>query len=159
MKKIIFLMFTVLMFTACQKEDPLTPADPPTENTSNWSDDYIDGGTIPNGTPVENDLVGTTWVLTKYVTQMTTEYPNDTINFVSNTTYTMNGGAVRNYQLSNIPASTNKDLTLYYFFPFGGSHYSGQVGLYFVDDGQISNVEFSDIQNSTNSVQAWFVKI
>jgi hypothetical protein len=58
-----------------------------------------------------------------------------------------------------ITGSTNKSLTLSYFYPFGGSHYSGQVGQYFVEDGFISNIEFADLQNNTSTIRAWFEKI
>jgi hypothetical protein len=58
-----------------------------------------------------------------------------------------------------VTGSTNKSLNLYYFYPFGGSQYSGQVGQYFVEDGVMSNIEFTDLQNSTATIRAWFVKI
>lgn len=132
------------------------------ENTYNPTDNttlYTYGGTLPNSGNATNALVGTTWVLTKYVSAFATESPYDTINFVSINKYTINGGAVRTYQLSSLPLSTNYELSLYYFFPFGGSHYSGEVGNSFINDGQINNVDFINIQNSSSSIKAWFVKI
>ena len=54
---------------------------------------------------------------------------------------------------------SNKTLALYYFAPFGGSHYSAQVGFYFVSDGFMNNAEFTNIQNNTATTRAWFVKI
>ena len=162
MKKLIFLFAIVgLGLTSCTKEEfePRVEVEE-TQDTTNWQNGYNNGGTIPTGGGTQtNPLVGTEWVLTKMVSAFATEYPNDTISFQTNTEYTLNGGAVRPYQLNSLPSSTNYDLSLYYFMSFGGSHYSGQVGYYFVGDGEINNVEFVDIQNSSSTIRAWFVKI
>lgn len=156
----------VLALTSCEKE-PITPGNyqpgvPDSTYNNNWQDQYGNGGTLPNwgsGNNQNNELVGTKWVLTKTVTSFATSFPNDTIRFVSNTEYTLNGGAVRLYRLSAGVASTNKTLSLYFFQPFGGSHYSGQVGYYFVSDGGITQAEFHNIQNTTQTILAWFTKI
>ena len=161
MKNLFIVLLAVLVLTSCQKEDFGQYQTVP-ENTYNAPDDttfYVYGGTLPNSGNATNDLVGTTWVLTKYVSAFATESPNDTINFVSINEYTINGGAVGTYQLSSLPLSTNFDLSLYYFFPFGGSHYSGEVGNTFVQDGQITNAEFMNIQNTSSTIRAFFVKI
>ncbi len=162
----LICVLTCLLLASCSK-DPITPGNyqpgtPDTTSNSNWQDQYGNGGTLPNwgnGGVQNNELVGTKWVLTKTVTAFATSFPNDTIRFVSNTEYTLNNGAVRPYQLSAGVASTNKTLSLYFFQPFGGSHYSGQVGYYFVSDGSIAQAEFHNIQNSTQTVMAWFTKI
>lgn len=164
MKQILFIIAVAIVgLTSCKKET-LEPnyVEVPEEivDTTAWNSGYGNGGTLPSGGPDSTlNLQGTTWVLTKIVSAFATEYPNDTITFVSQTQYTLNGGAVRNYQLGMIPASTNHDLSLYYFAPFGGSHYSGQVGQYFIDDGEINNIEFEDIQNPSTTIRAWFVKL
>ena len=171
-KSIGFIMLITLglflflsLFASCKKE-PITPgnytAGTQQKDTidNSWVNNYQNGGTIPTGGgPQNNELFGTTWVLTKVVSAFATSYPNDTIKFVSNTNYTLNNGAVRPYQLSSSAGSTNKTLALYYFAPFGGSHYSAQVGFYFVSDGFINNAEFNNIQNSTTTIRAWFIKI
>lgn len=163
MKNLLFLAIIIGLFTtSCKKEEfgyVDVGEDSTYVDTTAWDADYADGGTLQNGTGAENELVGTKWVLVKYVSAFATEYPNDTIEFVSQNDYTINGGAVRTYQLSSIPSSTNYDLQLNFFFPFGGSHYSGQVGGYFVEDGLISNTEFIDIQNTSATIRAWFEKI
>jgi len=164
MKKIVFLITILgLVFTSCKKEllEPNYIEVPEVDvDTTAWNSGYGDGGTLPNGGGTfTNDLIGTTWVLTKIVSAFATEYPNDTIYFLDNTHYTLNNGAVRNYQFSSLPSSSNFDLSLYYFAPFGGSHYSGQVGQYFIDDGEINNVEFIDIQNPSTITRAWLVKL
>ena len=164
MKNLIYILLITIAFTSCTKEEFEGPYDQieevVVEDTTAWNAGYTNGGTLPTGTgSADDDLIGTVWVLTKYVSAFATEYPNDTLTFVTKTKYTMNGGAERNYQLGTIPSSTNKELSFYSFFPFGGSHYSAQVGLYFVDDGELNNIHFTDIQNSSNTIKAWFEKI
>jgi hypothetical protein len=165
MKKILMIIGLAVLIVSCEKE-PITPGNygagtPTPPDTTTWQWQYGNGGTLPNwgsGTQT-NELVGTVWVLTKVVNGFATSYPNDTIKFVNNTNYTLNNGAVRPYQLTAGVASTNKTLSLYYFAPFGGSHYSGEVGPYFVTDGVINSCEFTNIQNTTSTVKAWFTKI
>ena len=160
MKNLFIILLALLALSSCKKENfgqyHSEPED--TTNVPHDSTTYVYGGTLPSTGAVSNDLVGTTWVLTKYVSAFATEYPYDTLNFVSNNGYTLNGGAIRTYQLNTIPSSTNYSLSLYFFFPFGGSHYSGDVGGMFIDDGQINNTEFTDNQNSSSTIRAWFVK-
>lgn len=164
MKKLIYTLAIILivlsLFTSCEKDEyePWVYV-PELQDTTKWQDDYSDGGTLQNGTGSDNAINGTKWVLTKMVTSFATEYPNDTLEFISNTNYKINGTLVRNYQLSSIVGSTNYDLSLYYMTTFGGSHYSANVGFYFVDDGVIDNVEFHNIQNTTSKIRAWFKKI
>lgn len=152
----------IIFLTSCEKEEyePWVYVDEETQDTTKWQDNYTDSGTLPNGTGTGNKLNGTKWVLTKMVTAFATEYPNDTLEFISNTKYLINGGAIpRSYQLNSIPASTNYDLSLYYFTPFGGSHYSANVGYYFAEDSVIDNAEFHNINNTTSTIRAWFKRI
>lgn len=170
-KELVIVMLAsillAILLVGCSKEE-ITPGNYTVGTVvigepNNWQADYQDGGVLPTwGTgPIgtNNELVGTTWVLTKVVSGFSTTYPNDTIRFVSNTNYTLNNGAVRTYTLSSSVGTTNKTLTLNFFQPFGGSHYSGQVGFYFVSDGSIVNAEFHNIQNTTSTLRAWFTKI
>ena len=164
MKKIIYILAPILtvlfLSTSCEKDEyePWVNVPEP-QDTTKWLDDYTDGGTLVNGTGSDNVIKGTKWVLTKMVTSFATEYPNDTLEFISNTQYKINGTLIRNYQLSSMVGSTNYDLSLYYMTTFGGSHYSANVGFYFVDDGVIDNAEFHNIQNTTSKIRAWFKKI
>ena len=165
-KNIAFLLGVIttvlLLFASCKKE-PITPGQytlsvPPADTTT-WMWQYQDGGTLPNwGSGGDNELVGTTWVITTIVSGFVTTHPNDTVRFVGNTSYTVNSNAVRNYNLTVNVGSTNKTLNMYYFYPFGGSHYSGEVGQYFVDDGILNLVEFTNIQNTTSKVKTIWVK-
>ena len=153
-----------IVFTSCEK-DPITPGNytnsRPKQDTLHWQNQYNNGGTLPNwnsGSPTINELIGTSWILTKVISGFASSTPNDTIKFVDNTNYTINSGAVKPYQLTASVASTNKTLSLYYFYPFGGSHYSGEVGETFVVDGVINMCEFKNIQNTTTTIKAWFIK-
>jgi hypothetical protein len=151
----------VFLLASCAKEDfgQYDTVQEPINNNISDTTSYVYGGTVPNGNNASNDLIGTKWVLTKYVSAFATESPNDTIEFVSANRYTINGGAVRTYQLSSSPNSTNYQLSLYFFFPFGGSHYTSQVGHYFIEDGEVNNVDFIDNQNINTTIKAWFVRI
>jgi hypothetical protein len=157
----VILVLIMLITCSCTKQEPIQKEEVKTEETTtSWEDEYSDGGTLDGGsTGIENPLIGTKWVLTKMVSAFATEYPNDTITFVDNDDYTYNTSAVRPYSLSVLPSSTNFELTLYYFAPFGGSHYGGQVGQFFVEDGEINNAEFINLQDESATIRAWFVKI
>lgn len=159
MKKVIFLCLVSLM-VSCKKQkmSPYTQVPEPIDTTT-WQDSYQDGGTLPNFGGSNQNLVGTKWVLKKVVTGFSISYPNDTITFISNASYVLNQNGQRPYTISQITGSTNKSLTLYFFLPFGGSSYSGQVGQYFISDGYMNNIQFVDLQNSTSVITAWFQKI
>ena len=162
--KLTTLIITAFIFLLSCKKETIEPnyieVQDNIVDTTAWNSDYSNGGTLPTNTTTQNnDLVGTYWVLTKIITAFSTEYPNDTIYFVDDIHYTLNNGAVRNYQLSNLPASNNLSLTLYYFSPFGGSHYSGQISQYYNTDGEMNNIEFEDIQNTSTINKAWLIKI
>jgi len=138
-------------------DDP--PQEEPTD-TSDWHDDYPNIGVLTTDiTPATNPLVNTKWVLTEFrIGYGPIQHPNDTITFLSSGTYNINSGGAHHYTLSSIPSSTNKSLTFEYFWPFGGSHYSGNVGGTFVEDGQIIS-NFTDLDNSTIEIQAYFTRI
>ena len=160
---ICLVSMLIILLTSCEKEEyePWTYVPENQDNdTTTWRDNYTDGGTIPYDTSTAPTLVGTKWVLTKMVTSFATEYPNDTLEFINSNEYTINSGPIpRTYQLNSIPSSTNYDLSLYYFTPFGGSHYSANVGYYFIQDGVIDNAEFKNINNTTSKIRAWFKKL
>lgn len=163
MKHLISVLILILLITSCKKE-PITPGNYkpgiPTNNDT-IRDYYNDGGTLPNynGNSYKNDIANTVWVLTKVVTGFATSYPNDTITFVDNRYYRIDNNAVRPYTLTSGLSTTNKSLTLYYFYPFGGSHYAGQIGYYFASDSVMNNVEFINTEKSSEKIKAWFVRI
>ena len=70
----LLLVVVTLLFSSCKKQDPLVPMEqvPETQNdTIPWQDQYNNGGTLPTGggSTTDNQLVGTTWVLTKTVSK------------------------------------------------------------------------------------------
>lgn len=163
MKAFFLILITIaLAITSCTKPDdeiPTVPVGQTNNNNTDWSDEYGDGGTLPNGGSQNNALVGTKWVLTKYRNGLGWQYTNDTLLFKTNTIYTVNSGGDRTYSLTSVTGSTNKNLNLNFFMPFGGSNYTGTVGYYFVSDAVINNCEFTDLQNSSIKIVSYFKKI
>ena len=166
MKKIITLVSIICLVYSCKKE-AITPGNykvvPTQQDTSHWQSQYSSGGVLPNwggGSNVNNEVYGTKWVLTYLQVGFSSPpLPIDTILFVNNTHYTINSGAVKPYTLTSGVGVSSKSLTLYYHYPFGSGHYSGQVSSSFVSDGVILNCEFVNINTSTTKVRASFNKI
>jgi len=102
-------------------------------------------------------LVGTKWVVTKYVQNFVTQLPNDTLEFISTTQYTINGYTPRNYSLS-IVGNNNKSLSLYSFTTLGGD-WSGQVQGTFINDWVINNALFTNMFVTTPDARIWVVRI
>jgi len=121
---------------------------------------YLNGGTL-NTTPNSgSSIVGTKWLVTKYTDGtggQNAQTPNDVIDFISSTQYTINGGQPRNYTLSGILGNNYSNLTLYGFTTLGGD-YSGQVLSTFVQDGEINASKFTDIWGSNRDKAVWMVK-
>ena len=153
-----------MLLLSCKK-DAITPGNytttPATPDTSHWQNQYTSGGTLPTWTTgiTNNELVGTTWVLTNLQTSFSSVLPIDTVRFIDNTYYTINSGAVKTYQLSSGVASNSKTLTLNFHFPFGSGNYSGEVASTFVTDKAMNNVEFKNIQTTSTTVRAWFIRL
>ena len=164
----IALTTTLLLFTiSCKKESEMTnytaiKTVAETKDTVNPEAEYTYGGLIPITTSTNNNnvLYKTKWVLKKYVSGFSTEYPNDTIEFINNTEYKINNsGLIRTYVLSKTTSTTNYDLQLNYFSSIGGSHYYGQVGYYFVEDGEINGIAFIDVYSQSIKIKVWMIKI
>jgi len=150
-----------LLLSSCVKDNnPKYVQLPEVVDTTSWESQYVNAGTLPSpSTNTHNGLYGTKWKLVKYVTAFATEYPNDTIHFISDTHYKLNSQTVSyKYIINNLVGTTNYSLTLYYFSPFGGSHYSGQIGHNYSIDGVMNNVVFNDLYNSV-TLKAWLVKL
>lgn len=157
-----YIIFFIIISVGCGKITPGNFNRPELDkpDTTNWYNQYSDGGVIPTSAGYNNGLVGTTWVLTQWnVPFAPTVRPYDTLRFVSNSNYTINSGNEKPYNLTSGVASTNKTLNLYFFTSFGGSHYSGEVGSTFITDSIINNAEFKNIQNTTSKIKAWFKRI
>ena len=120
---------------------------------------YTYGGVWSPPSTSTSTLVGTKWVVTRYNNGLSGNvYPNDTLDFSSQTQYTINSGPIRNYSLSNVTGNNNKSLSLYSFTTLGGD-YSGQVIGTFIDDGIINNSQFVDMFNVNNTVTVWMERI
>lgn len=118
---------------------------------------YTYGGLITQSTE-ENEIVGTKWVVTKYYDGFSNNYPNDTLHFITNNQYTINGGTTTNYTLSNIIGNNMSEMTLYGFYTIGGD-FSGFVPSNFVQSGQINSALFNDIFNTNNDKLVWMSRI
>lgn len=104
-------------------------------------------------------LVGTKWVVSRYNNGLSGNvYPNDTLDFITNTQYTINSGSIRNYSLVNVIGNNNKSLSLYSFTTLGGD-YSGQVIGTFIDDFIINNTQMTDMFNVNNTVTVWIDRL
>lgn len=163
-KNIAFLIgvtLTVLLLSSCYKDNnPKYVQLPEVIDTTSWESQYVNAGTLPNSTSnTHNGLYGTKWKLVKYVTAFASEYPNDTIHFISDTEYKINNQtSIYPYTINSLVGSTNYSLTLKFFSPFGGSHYGGQIGHNYAVDGVMNNVLFSDLYSSI-TLKAWLIKL
>ena len=118
---------------------------------------YVYQGVINNNTDV-NSIIDTKWVVTRYDEGVTPYYPNDTLDFISSTQYTINGGTPTNYTMSSIFGNNMTELTLYGFYTIGGD-YSGMVPNGFITNSQINSATFTDIFNTNNDKLVWMVRI
>lgn len=118
---------------------------------------YSYSGVVGNPS-TSTTLVGTKWVVTKYVQNFVTQLPNDTLEFISTTQYTINGSTPRNYSLSSIVGNNNKSLSLYSFTTLGGD-WSGQVQGTFINDWVINNASFSNMFTTVPDARMWVVRI
>lgn len=148
------------------------------ENETNYSQDdytyqedslvhvddiYSDGGILPDwgasfGT---NDLVGTKWEIYRIIQGYANSYVSDTLEFITDNKYTINGVGhdFRTYNYSGITGSTNYQLNINLLSTLGGSNYSGQVGLLFIEDGFIAGNEFHDLLNASLVYRVWMKKL
>jgi hypothetical protein len=129
---IIILIITLLiswLLSSCNKE-PITPGNyqfmEPIPDTTNWQDDYNNGGTLPNwgnGNTVENNISGTNWVLIDVNYNYAHVTKNDTVHFISNTKYTI-GSDTTKYTYSLYETMGNSTLQLNMFIPINGLNLS-----------------------------------
>ena len=120
---------------------------------------YVYSGVWSSPISTTTSLNGTQWVVSRYNNGLSGNvYPNDTLDFISNTQYTINGGSVRNYSLTNVIGNNNKSLSLYSFTTLGGD-YSGQVIGTFIDDWIINNTQMTDMFNVNNTVTVWIDRL
>ena len=124
-------------------------------------DGYTYGGilnSIVDEPTSSESLNGTQWVVTRYDEGMTPYYPNDTLNFISNVSYTINNGEWHNYSVSNIVGNNLLTLTLYECVTLGGN-YSGEITPAAVTSGEINNQIFNGIFDTEGHIRVWLDKI
>ncbi|MFT5780125.1 MAG: hypothetical protein ACI837_003086 [Crocinitomicaceae bacterium] len=153
MKNILLLVLITGMFIGCNKEPLSEP-------------DEVEIILCPS-------LVGTSWVIDRYdnAESQLSYFPSDTLNFISDTTYSVNNGSTRSYSLYNgtYPQyqntyqpylyDTEKLLTLNDCLTLGGS-YRGVIKKTGVDDGQLNNIDFEEVNTiSTNDIIIWVHRI
>jgi len=119
---------------------------------------YSYNGVIGGSTPTTTTLVGTKWVVTKYIQNFVSTYPNDTLEFISTTQYTINGSTPRTYNLSGIVSGSMKNLSLYSFTTLGGD-WSGLVQSTFINDWVVNNANFTNIMTTSSDTRVWMVRI
>jgi hypothetical protein len=119
---------------------------------------YTYGGVVNEVTEAPTNLNGSVWVMTRYDEGLTPYYPQDTLTFLNNVTYTVNGGTPTTYSFSNIGGNNMHHLTLYDFTTLGGN-YSGQLSLSFIEAGEINNMTMSGVFGTTGTVQVWLEEI
>jgi hypothetical protein len=109
-----------------------------------------------------SSLYGTKWVVTKVYNGFGFDQPNDTLEFFSDNTYTINGLSYsgRTFNVTQLVGNTSINLNLNNFITVGGNNYSILTSNSFASDGLINGSQFSDILNpSTENKLVWMVKI
>jgi hypothetical protein len=109
-----------------------------------------------------NDLIGTRWVVTKFYNGFGFDLPNDTIDFLPNLQYSINGltNLNRTYNVTTIIGNTSVNLNLNDFSTMGGNNYSILTSRSFIDDGIINGSQATDILNQNNSNKfIWMTRI
>lgn len=119
---------------------------------------YSYNGVINGSTTVTTNLVGTKWVVTKFIQNFVSTYPSDTLEFISNTQYTINGSTPRTYNLSGIVGNNMKSLSLYSFTTLGGD-WSGLVQNTFINDWVVNNASFTNVMTNNTETRVWMVRI
>ena len=144
-----FTFYTVLTFVKAGYTGTVTEYTVPSG--------YSYSGVVGNPSTATT-LVGTKWVVTKYVQNFVTQLPNDTLEFISTTQYTINGSTPRNYSLSGVVGNNMKSLSLYSFTTLGGD-WSGQAQGTFINDWVINNALFSNMFVTTPDARMWVLRI
>ena len=109
-----------------------------------------------------DDLYGTKWVVTKFYTGFGYDQPDDTLEFLTNGQYTINGttSGGRTYNVNMVVGNTSVNLNLNDFITMGGNNYSILTSSNFINDGIINGSQVEDILNQNNSNKfIWMVRI
>lgn len=161
--KILYLLFIVsLLMTTCELyESPYEVEEKTTHVVEgDWHNQYIDIDTTLDWNISDSTIIKTKWVLDTYsIGSNLIQSPKDTIYFVDLNKYAINKNT-NTYSLSMSFSTTKYELTLNNFKPFGGSDYSTQISYYFINDWEINNALFINLQNeNSDEIQACFNRI
>lgn len=162
MRNILLILSIIFysLFLSCSKDKDIEKWVPITElrDTTKWDSGYSNGGTLPTLSGNNNNLVGTTWVLTRIQIGLSITNKKDTIRFIDNTHYKINSFVnVLTYAYYN--SSNNMTLTFNNFMPVNGYNATGILGPTFVDYGQIVGVEFTNLYDTNTKFKMWLTKI
>ena len=157
------VLVTLLFFiTSCQKETP-KPTKTKTKDSTVYVDPYTNGGVLPDwtgGNVDNNELVGTTWVLTKIINGFGTTIMHDTLHFVTNNKYYVNSDTTNSSSYTLYSAQNTMSLTFKPLIPV--NHImcgTNELGIGFASGSQIIGVQFKDTYNTSNTFKAWFTKL
>jgi len=101
-------------------------------------------------------------VVTKFYNGFGYDQPNDTLEFLTNGQYTINGttSGGRTYNVNMVVGNTSVNLNLNDFITMGGNNYSILTSGNFINDGIINGSQVEDILNQNNSNKfIWMVRI
>jgi len=169
---IMIIMTAIVFLSSCIKDDDeLHKANlkyfqdkEAAKDSATWQWQYIDAGVIPTGSGViENELVGTSWLLFKVSSGfgVVTQY-DDTLHFVTKTKYYANSDSTNlvTYILQKV--QNNYSLT---FQPLSVIRHSQAsttdlgVGFANVPVGTIIFANFTDPFSTTKNFTVWFKKL
>ncbi|MCJ8292736.1 MAG: hypothetical protein HRT58_22630 [Crocinitomicaceae bacterium] len=104
-------------------------------------------------------LKDTEWVITRYDNTLTnnSEFPMDTLYFIDNNSYQINGGNERAYYLKSVDAGEIDEyhLRLSDCSPFGGD-YGTWLDKFSIDEGEVTNKLFN---SGDNEIIVWMERI
>lgn len=158
MKNILILVLSVITIIGCKKQELGEPL--PSEEVvveQKWRDTYDDGGLISGDVDDVVTLVGTEWELTYFIKGFAGGNlqvgDRDTILFVSNHDYTVNGqsNSLQIYTLNSVFGSNDYNLSISNYYRFGDT-YSAYINETMILYGLMDKIEFTSDYN-TNSLE------
>jgi hypothetical protein len=135
--------------------------------STNWSEPdspngYSYGGILNVNNNSSYTLNGTKWVITRVLTGLANEYPNDTLDFSTSTYDWLPSGPgntiTEDYTLNKIIGNNTADLSLYGNPSIGGD-YSGSVPENFIQVGVVDGIQFTDMFGVNQNKTVWMVKL
>jgi hypothetical protein len=127
--KTLLLLSFVFYFSSCEKDDQIGPygVAPEQKDTTSVLDTYTHAGSTPNSNwtnqQIDNSIKGTVWVLFEVSQGYVRTPKSDTLNFITNTKYTLNSDTTKHiYSLYSTMG--NSTITFNRFDPINGLYLS-----------------------------------